>query len=150
MVKTSITKEFIWNMAHMLAGHDGLCSNLHGHTYKMHIEVSKLSDDSLPDMVIDFHKLKKIVEEKIITPIDHGFMYWSKSTDKFEHEIAKLFRKHGKKIIEVEFRTTVEEIALHILKISHKELECYNIGVNSVIIWETPTSYAKVIREVHV
>ena len=32
-----VSKEFTFDCAHMLTGHDGLCKNLHGHTYKLRI-----------------------------------------------------------------------------------------------------------------
>ncbi len=35
-----IAKEFSFDMAHMLDGHDGKCQNLHGHTYKLQVEVA--------------------------------------------------------------------------------------------------------------
>ena len=35
-----IAKEFNFDMAHMLDGHDGKCKNLHGHTYKLQVEVA--------------------------------------------------------------------------------------------------------------
>ena len=36
-----IAKEFNFDMAHMLDGHDGKCKNLHGHTYKLQVECSR-------------------------------------------------------------------------------------------------------------
>lgn len=38
MFKTA--KEFTFDMAHMLDGHDGKCQNLHGHTYILQVEIS--------------------------------------------------------------------------------------------------------------
>ena len=35
-----ISKEFSFDMAHLLDGHDGKCQNLHGHTYKLQVEIS--------------------------------------------------------------------------------------------------------------
>lgn len=35
-----VSKEFSFDMAHILDGHDGKCRNLHGHTYKLQVEVS--------------------------------------------------------------------------------------------------------------
>ena len=68
MEQITITKEFTWDMAHMLAGHLGLCKNLHGHTYKMHVKVCSKEDSvcERQDMVMDFKDLKEIIKEKII------------------------------------------------------------------------------------
>ena len=35
-----IAKEFSFDMAHLIDGHDGKCQNLHGHTYKLQVEVA--------------------------------------------------------------------------------------------------------------
>ena len=37
MFKTA--KQFTFDMAHMLDGHDGKCQNLHGHTYILQVEI---------------------------------------------------------------------------------------------------------------
>ena len=34
-----ITKEITFDSAHMLSNYNGKCNNLHGHTYKLQIEV---------------------------------------------------------------------------------------------------------------
>ena len=34
-----ITKEFKFEMAHALFGYDGLCANIHGHSYRLWITV---------------------------------------------------------------------------------------------------------------
>lgn len=35
-----VSKEFSFDMAHLLDGHDGKCQNLHGHTYKLQVEIT--------------------------------------------------------------------------------------------------------------
>ena len=34
-----ITKKFKFEMAHALYGYDGLCKNIHGHSYKLFVTV---------------------------------------------------------------------------------------------------------------
>ena len=34
-----ITKEFKFEMAHALYGYDGLCKNIHGHSYRLWVTV---------------------------------------------------------------------------------------------------------------
>ena len=50
-----IAKEFSFDMAHMLDGHDGKCKNLHGHTYKLQVEVSGklVAEGAKRGMVVD-------------------------------------------------------------------------------------------------
>ena len=149
----TVTKEFRWDMAHMLACHEGLCKNVHGHTYKMQVEVANssgavlsLPQESEDGMIIDFKKLKDIVLEYIIHPLDHAFMYWIGSPDPFEHELAALLKKHNKKIAIVKYKPTAEQMAQAFLGTLKKELSKYNIIVKCVTIWETPTSFAKAME----
>lgn len=151
MLNTSIVKEFTWDMAHILAGHMGNCRNLHGHTYKLQVEVTnglgkkvKLENQSEIGMVMDFSNLKKVINEVIIEPLDHSFIYWKNSIDVLEHDIAKLLKKHNRKVVEVEYRPTVEEMAQSFMKDLNQEFIKYNIKVVSVKLWETPTSFAKI------
>ena len=70
--KIRITKEFSLETGHALYGYDGLCKNVHGHSYKLYVTVigdpiENKSDVKL-GMVIDFGDLKKIVKEEIIVP----------------------------------------------------------------------------------
>jgi 6-pyruvoyltetrahydropterin/6-carboxytetrahydropterin synthase len=149
MAMISITKEFSWDMAHMLAGHTGLCKNVHGHTYKMQVEVGSYTGEVIKDadssesMVIDFKDLKNIIREKIVKPVDHAFMYWNKSPDPLEHQIAELLKINNRKVVGVEYRPTAEEMALNFYETLMIEFEKYNIKVLSVKIWETKTSFAE-------
>jgi len=60
-----ITKEFKFEMAHALHGYDGLCKNIHGHSYKLWVTIrgktlheAKHKKDG---MLLDFDVLKSIV-----------------------------------------------------------------------------------------
>ncbi|MBP7509547.1 MAG: 6-carboxytetrahydropterin synthase, partial [Prolixibacteraceae bacterium] len=39
MAKIRVTKYYDFEMAHALWNYDGLCKNIHGHSYKLHITV---------------------------------------------------------------------------------------------------------------
>lgn len=144
-----VTKEFQWDMAHMLAEHQGLCKNIHGHTYKMQVTVIRKSDTLISGtgasdgMVIDFKDLKIIVKRKIVEPLDHAFMYWSQSPDQVEHQIAELLLQNDRKVYQVNYRPTAEEMALNFFNILSQELEQYQVKVVSVKVWETTTSFAE-------
>lgn len=153
MGKVSITKEFSWDMAHILAGHEGLCKNLHGHTYKMQIEVTRKSEDVIMSeinckgMVIDFKDLKQLVKDKIVEPLDHAFMYWVNSPEQLEHEIAEILIKNERKVARVNYRPTAEEMAMDFFTTLTKELLLLNLELRAVKVWETPTSFAEVKGE---
>jgi len=65
-----VTREFSFEMAHVLGDYDGPCRNVHGHSYRLFVTVAGIpvnnSNNPKNGMVIDFNDLNKIVEEKII------------------------------------------------------------------------------------
>ncbi|MDP4143805.1 MAG: 6-carboxytetrahydropterin synthase [Bacillota bacterium] len=151
MNKVSITKEFTWDMAHMLAGHEGLCKNLHGHSYKMQVEVgsadSGMNDNLNNGMIIDFKDLKEIVKKEIVNPLDHSFVYWDKSPDKIEYQIAQLLMDSGRKVVGVQYRPTAEEMVFDFYNRLMTEFMKYNIKLLSIKLWETETSFAEIRGE---
>ena len=72
-----LTKEFTFEAAHMLEGYDGLCREIHGHSYRLFVTI-KGEPVATPEspkygMVIDFGVLKRIVNEQIIARLAHSF-----------------------------------------------------------------------------
>jgi 6-pyruvoyltetrahydropterin/6-carboxytetrahydropterin synthase len=151
MVAVSVVKEFSWSMAHMLANHAGKCKNVHGHTYKMQVEIARKGGGvlNLPGMtdhgmVMEFDDLNKVIKDKIVEPLDHAFLYWVDSTDELEHEVAQLLKKHNRKLIEIGYRPTAENLAIDYMEKLNTELYCYKVEVIELILWESPTSFARI------
>ena len=69
-MRLNVCKEFVFDSAHHLPGYNGPCANLHGHQWKLEVEVSG-EVDKLSGMVVDFVKMKKAVTEVIINKFDH-------------------------------------------------------------------------------
>ncbi len=67
----TIGKEFTFAAAHQLPNHQGMCQYLHGHEWKLRIELKKRVDFKT-GMVMDFSDLKKIVKEHVISILDHN------------------------------------------------------------------------------
>ena len=85
---TTVTKTVKFDAAHILTNHQGLCKNLHGHTYRVDVSVSMATDASEGnDMVIDFKDLKAVATETICDRFDHAFVYSTESEG--EREIAR-------------------------------------------------------------
>ena len=74
----TVTKSVKFDAAHVLTNHQGLCKNLHGHTYRVEASVTQAPEDTA-DMVIDFKDLKRVCEEVILARFDHAFIYDSSS-----------------------------------------------------------------------
>lgn len=70
-----ITKEFTFEAAHRLDAHDGKCSRLHGHSYR--VEVAFVGDVQTEGpktgMVIDFGDISKACMD-IAEALDHRFL----------------------------------------------------------------------------
>ena len=70
-------------MAHALWNYDGLCKNIHGHSYILQVTVigEPCSDKNNPKygMVMDFGDLKKIVKEEVVEPMDHSIVVSEKA-----------------------------------------------------------------------
>jgi 6-pyruvoyltetrahydropterin/6-carboxytetrahydropterin synthase len=130
-----IAKEFSWDMGHRLPEHFGKCKNVHGHSYKMIIEL----DGSLNEksMVMDYYDLKKIVEP-IIENLDHAFMVYEEDKEM----IYALEKLNSKKVV-VNFQSTVENICTYILNEVNKYDFPSNIKSIKVRIHETPNDYAE-------
>jgi len=111
----TVTKVFEFEAAHHLPNYDGKCSKIHGHSYKLEVEVGRKNKSTYPTMILDFSVLKKIVKEKIIDRLDHSYL-----NDIFEYPTAEAM---------VNWIRT---------ELAHTEL-----FVERIRLWETSTSYAE-------
>lgn len=147
------TKEFTWDMAHMLAGHESLCANVHGHTYRMQVTVAHKTPHNLEPkgpamgMIVDFKDLKTIIKELIVDKLDHSFMTWENSSDTCEREIARALVKYNKKVAVVSYRPTAENMAVAFKRLIKERLQELKVDyvVVKVSVWETPTSFAEAL-----
>ncbi len=131
-----VTKTVRFDAAHILTNHQGLCKNLHGHTYRVDVTVAQRPDDS-GDMVIDFKDLKRVCEELILSRFDHAFIYDETSLN--ESEIAAVLAKHSMRTVAMPFRSTAENLARYFFRSLHGRIP----GLAGVKVWETPDSVAE-------
>lgn len=133
---TTVTKSVKFDAAHILTNHQGLCKNLHGHTYRVDVSVTQPDDDPR-DMVIDFKDLKSVATSVICDRFDHAFIYSTASEG--ESEIASVVEKHGMRTVALGFRSTAENLARYFFG----ELKPRIPGLVSVKVWETADSCAE-------
>lgn len=67
-----VGKEFVFHAAHNLTNHKGKCENLHGHSYRLRVLIRGPVAEN--GMVMDFDDISRIVEEKIISVLDHSYI----------------------------------------------------------------------------
>lgn len=133
----TVTKTVRFDAAHVLTNHQGLCRNLHGHTYRVDVSVRQAADDA-GDMVIDFKDLKQIAAREICDRFDHAFIYNTASAG--ECEIAAVVEKNGMRTVPLPFRSTAENLARHFFG----KLKAHLPGLARVRVWETADSSAEV------
>lgn len=133
---TTVTKTVKFDAAHILTNHEGLCRNLHGHTYRVDVSVSRENPLAEGDMVIDFKDLKRIATAEICDKFDHAFIYNTASEG--EREIAAVVEKHGMRTVALPYRSTAENLARHFFE----SLAPLVVGLSAVTVWETADSCA--------
>ena len=136
-----ITKQFSFEMAHALRNYDGLCRNIHGHSYKMDITLAgqPLHDESSPKngMVMDFGDLKRLVNEEIISLLDHALVLNAKT----DAQLIETLKQNFEKIVVVEFQPTTENL-LNFIANKLKTRLPENVNLCRIRLRETDTSYA--------
>lgn len=129
--------EHSFDSAHFLSGYKGKCSNIHGHRWRVEVEIKSealIEDGELRAMVVDFGDLKKDVK-KLVDYYDHGLIIEKGS---MRRVTLSYLIEDGFKIIEVDFRPTAEKFANHFFY----EMKKIGYKVKRVQVYETPTNSA--------
>ncbi|PDH43302.1 MAG: 6-carboxytetrahydropterin synthase QueD [Flavobacteriales bacterium MED-G22] len=138
-----VTKQFKFETGHALYGYDGLCKNVHGHSYKLDVTViGQPIDDSehvKNGMVIDFGDLKVIVNREIVDPFDHATVLNVSSPHK---AIADEMENRGHKIVRVDYQPTSEMMILDFAEKIKKKLPDH-LRLYSLKLRETETAFAE-------
>lgn len=142
MPKVRVTKKFDFEMAHALFEYDGLCRNIHGHTYKLEVtllgEIRQEPGHPKDGMVMDFGKLKNLVNDKIINVFDHAILVNSMMPS----DQITAIKTTTERLITVDFQPTSENMVVYFAEILQKGLPD-NIALFSIRLYETTTSYAE-------
>ena len=139
-----VTKEFRFEGAHALLNYDGKCRHIHGHSYHLYITVSGEPEQSKnhpkSGMVLDFSRLKDIVNTCIIEPFDHALILREGSP------LAREISESYKNVMVVDFQPTSENLTIHFADILKEQLP-EKLRLCSVKLYETPTSFVEWLVE---
>lgn len=125
--EVTVVKEMTFDSAHYLPEYDGLCCNMHGHTYKLQVGI-KGRVNTKTGMVCDFSIVKKIMKQLV---------------EKMDHKCLN-------KIEDAGFPNTNPTAELMVIWIALKMMELLPDGkedkifIDFVRLWETPTSFAEI------
>lgn len=138
---TKIAKNFDWEMSHRLPDHDGLCKNIHGHSYKMRVELE--GEPNKQSMVIDYYDMKQLVSP-LLEKLDHCF-----ACEATDFLMIDFLKANDFKHVILDFHTTAENLAVYFLDELTPLFRKYaNITGLTVRICETEDVYAEVSREI--
>ncbi|MDR3076090.1 MAG: 6-carboxytetrahydropterin synthase QueD [Synergistaceae bacterium] len=116
-----LRREFTFDAAHNLVSYHGKCENLHGHTYRMMVEISGSPDGE--GMIVDFVKVKETVNAEVISKFDHAYL----------NDIIP--------------QPSAENIARYAFERLDPLLAGPNYRLNAVQVWETRNSSAIFYRD---
>jgi 6-pyruvoyltetrahydropterin/6-carboxytetrahydropterin synthase len=141
-LKIRVTKEFSFEMAHVLWNYDGPCKNVHGHSYRLFVTLWGYPENN-PDspkngMVIDFSDLKTIVKKEIVSVFDHSVVL----NDRLNKDKTELFKKLFGNTVLVNYQPTCENLVTDFAKRIGPFLPSA-VKLYSLKLYETATSYAE-------
>ena len=126
-----------FDAAHFLKGYAGKCHNLHGHRWRVIVEIrsDKLRTDAqCRSMVVDFSDLKKSLKD-ICDFYDHSLIY---ETGSLKETTVAALKEEDFCLHEVTFRPTAEEFSRHI----YETMQPQGYDVSRVDVYETPNNCA--------
>ncbi len=138
-----LTKEFSFETAHALEGYDGACRHIHGHSYRLFVTVRGVPEMSKESakygMVLDFGELKRIVNEQIISRLDHALVLCNSDLSQGVVErVGGIYTN----IILTEYQPTCENMLSDFAaRISSQLPE--SVSLYSLKLHETATSFAE-------
>lgn len=143
----TITKEFRFEAAHILLGHDGQCARLHGHSYRVAVTLSSptLIDDPFePDyaMVLDFGAISGVWKNALEPVLDHYFLAAVKDVKLHgpdTYQVGDIILPRSYVTALPVLRTTAEELSKFIHSVFD---QAFPELVSSVQVWETATGSA--------
>jgi 6-pyruvoyltetrahydropterin/6-carboxytetrahydropterin synthase len=131
-----VAKDFRWEMSHRLPFHESLCKNVHGHSYKMRVELA--GELNQQEMVLDYYDMKQIVMP-LIEMLDHSFI-----CDESDLNTIEFLEKNDMKYQVISSYTTVENIvSLAISELMPGFKKFSNIKYLKVRVHETLDTFAE-------
>lgn len=132
-----LVTEAHFDSAHFLAGYNGKCRNIHGHRWKIVIEIYSESlqlSGQCKGMLVDFGDLKRDLKT-LADSFDHALII-EKGT--LKTNTINALKEEQFNIIEVDFRPTAENFA----KCFYDIMKSKGYKVSKITVYETPDNCA--------
>jgi 6-pyruvoyltetrahydropterin/6-carboxytetrahydropterin synthase len=126
-----------FDAAHFLANYEGKCRNIHGHRWRVLLEVKSLtleSEGQLRGMVVDFSQLKKDLANEV-DYFDHALIIEKNS---MKSTTLSALKEEGFRIVTLDFRPTAELFS----KYFFDKMTVKGYKVKGITVYETPNNCA--------
>ena len=126
-----------FDAAHFLSGYEGKCGNIHGHRWRVIVEIksdSLQSSGQMRGMYVDFKVLKQDLKQ-ITEQFDHALVIEAGS---LKEKTMEALKEENFRIIEVPFRPTAE----HLSKYFYDKMNESGYQMYGVTVYETPNNCA--------
>lgn len=131
-----VGKTFKWEMSHRLPFHDGQCKYVHGHSYKMLVELEGETDGN--GIVLDYYEINKVVAP-LLGRIDHAFL-----CDKNDRRMIEFLSENNFKTFLMPGFTTSENMTSYFMGILAPEFGKFdNLHSLMLRVYETEDAYAE-------
>lgn len=138
----SLRTESSFDAAHFLSGYDGKCAYIHGHRWRVIIEIQSeniIPDGTTREMVVDFGKLKEDLKREVDC-FDHSLIVEDRT---LSFRTMDALKDEGFKIIVLGFRPTAENFA----KYFYDKIAALGYRVRQALVYETPNNCATYFKE---
>ena len=137
-----VTKEFSFEMSHVLWNYDGPCRNVHGHSYRLFVTLSgtPVNEPGHPKngMVMDFTDLKNIVKKNIVDLFDHSVVV----SKNFDSGKTEMFTKMFGNTVLVDYQPTCENLVADFAQ-RISGLLPLGVTLHNLKLYETASSFAE-------
>lgn len=138
-----IARQFHWEMGHRLPFHEGGCANIHGHGYKLWVELEGNPDNN--GMLMDYGDMKRNIQP-ILDELDHAFACFDA-----DPVMVDFLKQTGFKVVYFPFHTTAENLVVHL---ADRIQDCLRgfpaISALTLRLQETEFSYAEIRRQMDI
>ncbi|TCK92820.1 preQ(0) biosynthesis protein QueD [Natranaerovirga hydrolytica] len=129
--------ESSFDSAHFLSNYEGKCKNIHGHRWRVEVEVQseKLIERGVKKgMVVDFSDFKKDLKQ-LVDALDHKLII---EKETLKNRTLECLLEEGFEVIQVDFRPTAENFSAYFYNV----LEEQGYTVKRATVYETPNNSA--------
>lgn len=128
-----VKTEDSFDSAHFLARYNGKCRNIHGHRWRVVIEIA---GENLDDgMVVDFTDIKAALKA-LTDNLDHSLVM---EKDTLKPQTYECLVDEGFRIMIMDFRPTAENFA----KYFFDEIKNKGFNIKAAEVYETPNNCAR-------